>query len=180
MNKNLNFKPGHYKITKIIEPNVIELEETWFIKLKGVSDRVPKEEIKKWLKEGNIVRIIPYRRNDDARIISDVWLGNTHINRQFSHYKIDNFIQAFEYWKNLTNSEQPEAEDELIEAFHRVESEISSFSLKNSFKQWLAFRGPQKRVDSFPPSVDEIIEKREQSKKQMIQDFDEWRKQLYG
>ena len=86
MSGNLNFKPDWYKITKLIGPNVLEVENTWFIKLKGISDNTPKEELEKWLKEGNIVRVIPYRRNNEARIISDVWLGNTHINRQFSSY----------------------------------------------------------------------------------------------
>ena len=87
MNENLNFEPGYYKITKLIEPNVIEIEGTWFIRLKGVSDNTEPEELKKWLKESNVVRIIPYSRSNDARIISDVWLGNTYINRQFSNYK---------------------------------------------------------------------------------------------
>ena len=45
MNENLNFKPGYYKITKLVEPNVIEVEGTWFIKLKWVGDHTPKEEI---------------------------------------------------------------------------------------------------------------------------------------
>ena len=97
MNENLNFKPEYYKITKLIEPNVIEVEGTCFIKLKGVSDTTPKDEIQKWLKKDNIVRVVPYRRDSDARIISDVWLGNTQINKQFTNYKKDNFIQAFEY-----------------------------------------------------------------------------------
>ena len=90
MSTALNFKPDYYKITRLLEPNILEVEETWFIKLKGVNDSAPPEELKKWLKEGDIVRIIPYRRNNEARIISDVWLGNTHINRQFSNYKKDN------------------------------------------------------------------------------------------
>jgi len=46
MNTNLHFKPEYYKITQLVEPNVIEVEGTWFIKLKGVSDSTPKEEIK--------------------------------------------------------------------------------------------------------------------------------------
>lgn len=84
--KMRNFKPGYYKITSLVEPNVIEIENTWFIKLKGVGDNTELEELKKWLKEGYIVRVIPYQRNNAARIISDVWLGNTHINRQFLSY----------------------------------------------------------------------------------------------
>ena len=86
MSADLNFKPDWYKITKIIGPNVLEVENTWFIKLIGIDDNTPKEELQEWLKEGNIVRVIPYSRNDEARIISDVWLGNTHINRQISSY----------------------------------------------------------------------------------------------
>ena len=86
MSKNLYFKPDYYTITKLLAPNVLEVEDTWFIQLKGVADNTQPEELRKWLKEGNIVRIIPYERNPDARIVSDVWLGNTHINRQFSNY----------------------------------------------------------------------------------------------
>lgn len=88
MSTNLHFKPGYYKITKLIGANVLEIEDTWFIKLSGIDDNTPEEEIKKWLKEGNIVRVIPYSRSKDARIISDVWLGNIHINRQFANYKV--------------------------------------------------------------------------------------------
>ena len=87
MSTVLNFEPDYYKITKLLAPNVLEVDSTWFIKLKGVSDNTPKEELRKWLKEGYIVRIIPYSRSNDARIISDVWLGNTHINRQLSNYR---------------------------------------------------------------------------------------------
>ena len=87
MSENLNFEPGYYKVTKLVGSNVIEIEGTWFIKLKGVSDHTLKGELQKWLQENNIVRVIPYERSDDARIISDVWLGNTHINRQFSNYE---------------------------------------------------------------------------------------------
>ena len=87
MSDNLYFKPDYYKITNLLAPNVIEVENTWFIKLKGIDDNADIKELSKWLKEGNIVRVIPYSRNEDARIVSDVWLGNTHINRQFSNYK---------------------------------------------------------------------------------------------
>ena len=87
MNENLNFEPGYYKITKLLGPNVIEIEETWFIKLKGVNDNTEPKELEKWLKKSNIVKIIPHSRDNDAWIISDVWLGNTHINRQFSNYE---------------------------------------------------------------------------------------------
>ena len=83
----LLLKPGYYKVTDLIEPNVIEVDGTWFIKLKGVNENVPKKELSKWLKENNIVRVVPYGPPaEDARIISDVWLGNVHINRQFSGY----------------------------------------------------------------------------------------------
>ena len=87
MSSNLHFEPGYYKVTKLMGPNVIEVEGTWFIKLKNVSNNTSKGELEKWLQESNIVRIIPYERGDGAHIISDVWLGNTHINRQFSNYK---------------------------------------------------------------------------------------------
>ena len=88
MNSLLNFKPGYYKITKLIGSNVLEVEGTWFIRLKGVDEEnSKKEELEKWLKKDCIVKVIPHSRSQDARIISDVWLGNTHINRQFSNYK---------------------------------------------------------------------------------------------
>ena len=104
MKDNLYFEPGWYKITKLWPPNVLEVEDTWFIKLKGVGDDTPKEELTKWLKENYMVRVIPYRRDNTARIISDVWLGNTHINRQFTNYKMDNFIQAFKRWHDSITS----------------------------------------------------------------------------
>lgn len=87
MSKNVYFKPDWYKITKIIGSNVVEVDDTWLIKLEGINDNTPETEIRKWLKVSNYVRIIPYERDKYARIISDVWLGNTHINRQFSGYK---------------------------------------------------------------------------------------------
>ena len=86
MSDNLHFEPNWYTITKLIEPNVLEVNDTWFIKLKGVGDDTKPEELKKWLKEGYTVRVIPFWRNNDARIVSEVWLGNTYINRQFSNY----------------------------------------------------------------------------------------------
>ena len=172
MNENLNFKPGYYKITKLVEPNVIEIEDTWFVKLKGVSDTTPKEEIKKWLKEGNIVRIIPYKRSNDARIISDVWLGNTHINKQFFNYKRDNFIQAFEYWTSLNSERFSSAEDELIQAFYTAETSLPD-QLRYSFKQWVDSRYPQEKIGL--PIMK--FEKREEIKNQMFKDFNKWRKE---
>ena len=58
MSTNLYFEPGYYKITKLIGANVLEVEDTWFIELRGVNDDVSEDEIKKWLKEGYIVRVI--------------------------------------------------------------------------------------------------------------------------
>ena len=176
MNKNLNFKPGYYTITKLVGPNVIEIEETWFVKLKGVSDHISKKEINKWLKEGNTVRIVPYKRSNDARIISDVWLGNTHINKQFPNYKRDNFIQAFEYWNSFNVERCSSAEDELIRAFYIAEPIIKA-PLKYSFKKWVGSRYPQMRVGSIPPPLGAIAKKREELKNQMIEDFSKWRKE---
>ena len=96
MSENLNFEPGYYKIIKLYGPNVIEVANTagwrcqgasWYVKLTGVPDSSEKTELNKWLKEGQIVRVIPRRRNPDARVVSDVWLGNAHINRQFPGYE---------------------------------------------------------------------------------------------
>ena len=83
----VNFNPGYYRVTKLIRPNVIEVDDTWFIRLEGVGEDVKTDELSKWLKVGNSIRIVPYERSNDARIISDVWLGRVHINRQFSNYK---------------------------------------------------------------------------------------------
>ena len=101
MDESLNFNPGYYKVTKLLEPNVLEIEDLdilhhnmWFVKLKGIRDNTPQEELKKWLREGSIVRVIPYKQNAEEQITSDVWLGNTHINRQFPNYKRDNFIPS--------------------------------------------------------------------------------------
>lgn len=83
----LNFKPGYYRVTQLIEPNVIEIDGTWFVRLEGVDENTKEGELSKWLDVGNSVRIVPYTRSNDARIISDVWLGRVHINRQFSNYQ---------------------------------------------------------------------------------------------
>ena len=77
---------GYYRISKLIAPNVLEIEDTWFIKLKGVGENTPKEELEKWLSKDDFIKVIPRSLREDARIISDVWLGNIHINRQFSNY----------------------------------------------------------------------------------------------
>ncbi len=91
MNSNLHFEPDYYKITKIVDSTILEVNETWLIKLRGVDDNTTKpDELKKWLKKGNIVRVIPRSRNNKAQVISDVWLGNIHVNRQFSNYKTAN------------------------------------------------------------------------------------------
>ena len=84
---SVNFIPGYYKVTKLIKPNVIEVDDTWFIRLEGVGEDLKTNELNKWLKIGNSIRVVPYERSNDARIISDVWLGRVHINRQFSNYK---------------------------------------------------------------------------------------------
>ncbi len=78
---------GYYRVTKLIAPNVIEVEDTWFIKLKGVGEQTEKEELEKWLSQGDFVKVLPRSVANDARIISDVWLGSIHINRQFSSYE---------------------------------------------------------------------------------------------
>ena len=81
-----SLEPGYYKITKLITSNIIEIENTWFVKLLGIDDQTEKKELEKWLSEGNLVKIIPRHLSNDARIVSDVWLGNIHINQQFSNY----------------------------------------------------------------------------------------------
>ena len=83
----LNFKPGYYRVTQLIEPNVIEIDGTWFVRLAGVDENTGEGELSKWLNTGSSIRVVPYERSNDARIISDVWLGRVHINRQFSNYQ---------------------------------------------------------------------------------------------
>ena len=186
MQTNLNFNPDWYKITKLISPNVLEVENTWFIKLKGVGDSTPKEELKKWLKEGNIVRVIPYWRNDEARIVSDVWLGNTHINRQFPGYKKntlkkDNLIQAFKLWHSIKDdnvSEKMRAEQEFIEFFNTAWFEVPE-AVQQSFKHWRDCDLPQRRVGPIPIGIDKMMAKREGARDQMIEDFNNWEKNNY-
>ena len=176
MSENLNFKPGYYKITELVEPNVLEVEDTWFIKLKGVGDHTPKEELIKWLKKSNIVRVVPYSRSNDARIISDVWLGNTHINRQFPNYKTDNFIQAFREWKNHKkdySEEKIKAEKELIKAFYIAKPLISN-KLEHSFNSWIESRYLRERTGSMPLGLEENFRRKEQARDQIIADFNNW------
>ena len=125
---NLSFEPGYYTVTRLVEPNVIEIDDTWFVRLKGVNNDTKPEELKKWLRVGYIVRVIPYRRDSRPyNTISDVWLGNTHINRQFSNYEIDNFIQAFEEWQKSRNAHFLENKNELEDLIPDFDT---SFGLK--------------------------------------------------
>lgn len=167
----LDFKPGYYTITKLIEPNVLEVNGTWFIKLKGISDKTNKGELGKWLKQNNTVRIIPYRRNSKARVISEVWLGNTHINRQFSCYKKENFIQAFEQWKTHQLPYGQDTED-MISAFYLVEDTLPG-KLKESFAAWVKSRGPKMRTGVEPPPL--FSPEGEEREIRMIKDFEDWR-----
>lgn len=174
MRDNLNFKPDWYKITKLWEPNVLEIEDTWFIKLKGIGDDVSKEELKQWLKEGNIVRIIPHWRNKDARIVSDVWLGNTHVNRQFPSYERDNLIQTFKRWHDVReDSETIKAEAELSEAFNTAWDLIPG-ALKKSFEKWKTCHLSQKRTGATLGETNEMTKKQSEEIK-MIEDFNKWK-----
>ena len=184
MDKSLNFNPGYYKVTKLLEPNVLEVEELdflnqnmWFVKLKGIRDNTPQKELKKWLRKGSIVRVIPYKQNAEAQITSDVWLGNTHINQQFPNYKRDNFIQVFEEWDKNRKANiylSRETAGELIEAFYMAESLLSS-NLKSSFKSWLESCFPQKRTGDVRPLIEESINKRETARKKLYKDFYNWK-----
>ena len=182
MSDNLHFKPDWYKITKLIDPNVLEVEDTWFIKLKGISDDTPPAELRKWLKEGYIVRVIPYRRSPDARIISDVWLGNTHINRQFSNYKIENFIQAFEEWDKCRNVgdflEIKTTLKELIRAFYMAKPLISNKKLKTSFENWLKDPHPQQKNHDLSLSKDQPVAEEEKILNEMIENFHKWKNKI--
>ena len=178
MSDNLHFKPSWYRITKIIEPNVIEVDGTWFIKLKGVADDNSPEEIKKWLKTDYVVRVIPYRRDSMARIISEVWLGNTYINRQFSNYKIDNFIQAFEEWEKNQNSDYLEFKEklkDLIKAFDLAKPEIKNKTLKTNFEKWL---GNSNQKAEKPIGTDESLVEREKLLKEITTNFNQWKNKI--
>ncbi len=177
MDTKLHFKPDYYKITKLWEPNVLEVEDTWFIRLKGIGDNTPKEELKKWLRKGNIVRIIPYWRSNDARIVSDVWLGNTHINRQFPNYKKDNLIQTFDRWHNIRenhDSETRKAEEKLKEAFNTAEGLIPN-KLQKIVTKWINYCLLKKRDGSMPTGTDE-----KQLMNQMIENFNKWKENQNG
>ena len=83
----LHFKGGYYRVTQLIEPNIIEIEGIWFVKLEGVDEQTVKgTKLQEFLKMGTLIKVIPYSRTDDALIISDVWLDDIHINKQFSNY----------------------------------------------------------------------------------------------
>ena len=83
----LHFNGGYYRVTQLIEPNIIELEGIWLIKLEGVDEKTAEEGIlQRWLKAGTMVKIIPYSRTEDALLVSDVWLNDIHINKKFSNY----------------------------------------------------------------------------------------------
>ncbi len=83
----LHFNGGYYKVTQLIEPNIIEIEGIWFIKLEGVDEETTKEELlPECLKIGNTIKVIPYRRTENALIVCDVWLDDIHINKKFSNY----------------------------------------------------------------------------------------------
>ena len=87
MHDLLGFKAGYYMVTKLYPPDVIEVDDTYFIKLKGLVGKTKRSELKSWIKTDFCVRVVPHYRNDEARIVSDVWLGNVHINRQFPNYE---------------------------------------------------------------------------------------------
>ena len=67
------FQSGFYKVTKIIEQDLFQVEGIYLIKLKKpylqsvIKDSAFLENIRE-----NIVRVIPYSRNNKAEIISDV------------------------------------------------------------------------------------------------------------
>ena len=178
MDTELRFKPNYYKITKLWEPNVLEVEDTWFIRLKGIGDNTPKEELKKWLRKGNIVRVVPYWRSNDARIVSDVWLGNTHINRQFPNYERDNLIQTFNRWHDIRenhNLETIKAEEKLSEAFNTAWGLIPN-KLQKTVTKWIKYCLLEKRDGAMPAGTDKMPNMKKQLIDQMIKNFNEWRK----
>ena len=178
---NLSFEPGYYRVTRLVGPNVIEIDDTWFVRLKGVDNDTKPEELKKWLREGYIVRVIPYRRDGAAYIISDVWLGNAHINRQFSNYEIDNFVQAFEEWQKNRNGHFLENKNELedlISAFHIAKPVIRDKKLKISFENWLEV--PSYKTGEIDPalSISQSVAERENLLKAMVENFNQWKSKI--
>ena len=82
------FRPGYHKVTKILDPTVLEIDDTWFVRVKGVSEDslLPHDKLSTWLSVGNYIKIMPYYRLQDASIVSDIWLGSIFINGSFSNY----------------------------------------------------------------------------------------------
>ena len=81
LNKDLYFKSGFYKITKIIDKDLFQVENTYLIKLKKHDPNTQESDFLKTI-EGHTVQIAPYERNNRSEIISDVWLGGIHVNKE--------------------------------------------------------------------------------------------------
>ena len=86
------FHPGFYTVTKIIEKDLFQVENVYLIKLKvpysqfSIKDGTFLNQLKE-----KIVKIIPHHRNNKGEIISDVWIGDIHINKEvFSDTSITN------------------------------------------------------------------------------------------
>ena len=147
--------------------------------MKGVNDSTAPEELKKWLKKGDIVRIIPHWRNKDARIVSDVWLGNIHINRQVSSYKKDNLIQTFNYWHDTRKDYNIEtikikAEERLKEAFNTAWDLIPN-TLKKTVTNWTEYSLSKKKDGPISIGIDKMLEVNKQQTDQMITEFNNWK-----
>ena len=95
---SIDLKPDDcYCVEEFISPNVIEVvdrfedsetfNKTWFVKLQGIPDDNDPEELKKLICIGHYVGVIPYKKDNEGRIISDVSLNNININKQFKRYK---------------------------------------------------------------------------------------------
>ena len=98
LDETLDLKPDDcYCVEEFISPNVIEVmdrfedsetyNKTWFVKLQGIPDDNDPEELKKLICIGHYVGVIPYKKDNEGRIISDVSLNNININKQFKRYK---------------------------------------------------------------------------------------------
>ena len=176
---NLDFEPGYYTITDLIGSNVIEVDDTWFIKLDGVSDKESFKELRKWLEKGNVVRVIPLRRNKDARIVSEVWLGNSNINRQIPSYGLDEFRKAFKEWHNTDDKDSVNKDKKavkFIRTLSKARYSINDQTLENYIDVWIWSHDSKRKKEGILNKF--FLYHQYIKKKKMIKKFYKWEKKI--
>lgn len=81
------FEANYYTATSILGPNLFKADDKWLIELLGVPRDGGMDEMHKWVRKDFIVRIVPVTLTCEAYIVSEVWLGSIHLNRQFVNYE---------------------------------------------------------------------------------------------